>query len=109
MSTTAIPGFASAERRERGRIEQRRFDFDDVIEVEAGHIGDEFRAGHDLAGEDFGVGARWVSDQRDETIGIVARLSPHAVDDDPELRKVARCRAQCTVAYRCRASGERRV
>ncbi|OBJ49055.1 hypothetical protein A9W95_02880 [Mycobacterium sp. 1423905.2] len=62
-------------------------DVDDLVDVEAGHIGGEFWAGHDLPAELFGVNARWVADQGDKTIRTAASFGPYPVGGDPEGRE----------------------
>src|ERR1700754_1594626 len=90
MSST--PGVLLVNRREGCRVERHRLNVDDLGGIEAGHVGGELWAGHDMPGELFGVGARWVADQRDESIGPAASLGPYTVGGDPE------CLEGCQVA-----------
>src|SRR6185503_3207150 len=89
---SSTPGVLLVNRGECRRVEGHRLNVDDLVGMEAGHVGGELWAGHALPGELFGVGAGWVVDQRDESIRAVASLGPHTVGGDPE------CLEGCQVA-----------
>src|SRR6185312_11918781 len=89
---SSTPGVLLVNRGECRRVEGHRLNVDDLVGMEAGHVGGELWAGHALPGELFGVGTGWVADQRDESIRAVASLGPHTVGGDPE------CLEGCQVA-----------
>src|SRR6478672_12759033 len=89
---SSTPGVLFVNLGECRRVEGHRLNVDDLVGIEAGHVGGELWAGHALPGELFGVGAGWVVDQRDESIRAVASLGPHTVGGDPE------CGEGCQVA-----------
>ena len=78
-----LPTPCSGTRRFTGpRVKRHRLDVDDLVDVEAGHVGGEFRARHDMSRELFGVTTHGVWTERSGDVNRLVALIHYPSDSE---------------------------
>jgi hypothetical protein len=65
-------------------VEPYRLNVDDFVDMESGHVGGEFRAGHASLRELVDVGALWIVDEHDKPARSNALLCARTGGGDTE-------------------------